>query len=1347
MELYADHYPIFQANQVLTNDHLNEVFTYLDQQSRHTRSHLVGIGIICGLDINLQANGILLGKGCAVTSEGYLIEQPSVLSLVSYRDYNLPDNPEYGVFKRLAAPQARPVIWELMLAGEPNTTPITPAFLTGKVVLLFLELKQQGLRNCSPNNCDDKGSEVTATIKPLLVTKIDADKLLTAAQTLGTGLATADIAATLSARLDLPDLALGRFDVPNSQPRMTEDIYTRFLSVFRTLRLVRSTAQALSAAYTAFKPLLQSAYATDPFVNFTNTYGFLETGPNTRDQVLHLQHYYGFFADIISAYDEFRWKGLDVICACSPSMELFPRHVMLGLVNPAESPTPRIYRNTFLPSPALHDREIETAEVLQLFTRLVEMTLRFAVPPALSVPANLIREKSGSNIDPQIRITPSRKSGLLATKAIPYYYDLKAPRPLYTLWDSKKSKRNRDNQNLGYRSDEFQPAAPEWIKNSLRFDLEPFNFFRIEGHIRKDYRVATRTLINLRKQHRLPFDIVALRTGSYDNSQEVQFDSQSAHFQDLSALYKTLQENLNSSLAETTREIYDLGGPEDELSTVKPLHPLLKKYAANYQYMSQTMGAWFERSLVQFLVLPYIEIDQDSFDQQAFAALKTQITGNFSNLSHQHRALAVVLWYILKLAELSSESLDRLAIFDFQNRYKDLLSVLRVAKSAMDGNNTSQTQILLYELCETALLNSRLESIQAVKEEYNIRSAKIAKQQYLDHFLDAHPGIEHRGGVPFGGTFILVYHDISVPEQVVSTNLLDKGFGVEALLERDILSRPKRENIEIGHAIVERPQAMKFERAVATTKFQNIMQVENFESPRSKNSAFEIRTKRLTDAFERVRNDSAASNNENVKSMMAEVRKAMVEAEAAPAVDMHPTGGIILSTMDDLPNGTIIADFFLPYRIAGDAPSIQFVLPTLLPSFSLKLGCPNQGGSTPVSVKAKGGLPPYEIAIDEGGFEPLVDNLSFQAGSHTFKLRDADGAEAPQQTIDVPQRMSLNAEWGMEDNGKFVARITISGGSRPYTANGTTLEGNLFVSNSVDSGGTVEVQIIDSNVCSIKQSFTQVSTAECTLPCAGIAVRRGFPFWLPEPDKDNPYDSIEVDQVTFTVDADKNVTSKIDLSDKIKFITRAVVGELSPNSIGKLGENWTNEVNKFLSEQPKLNSPDAKWLQLSYAPPKSGLTGDLTVEYFGCLSFKIVITVNVSRKLDKQALLFDYSPGGCSIGLKNTRAPNTFIPPFEGVTLNKCKADSGEEPFCVIVPELNLETIRSAGPGLSFSAKLSSPSDTLNYIWEAPAGTPPMGSGMSFTCSYAKPGEKTFFVTAIDKDGCRVTSTQTIGVG
>ena len=76
MQPTQDNYPVFEANQVLTNGHLNQVFKYLDEQERLTRANLIGIGIVCGLDIRLdQAAGatIHLSKGCGVTSQGYLI--------------------------------------------------------------------------------------------------------------------------------------------------------------------------------------------------------------------------------------------------------------------------------------------------------------------------------------------------------------------------------------------------------------------------------------------------------------------------------------------------------------------------------------------------------------------------------------------------------------------------------------------------------------------------------------------------------------------------------------------------------------------------------------------------------------------------------------------------------------------------------------------------------------------------------------------------------------------------------------------------------------------------------------------------------------------------------------------------------------------------------------------------------------------------------------------------------------------------------------------------------------------------------------------------------------------------
>ena len=45
MDITEDTYPVFEVNQVLTNAHLNDLFEYLDEQSRLTRANLIGIGL------------------------------------------------------------------------------------------------------------------------------------------------------------------------------------------------------------------------------------------------------------------------------------------------------------------------------------------------------------------------------------------------------------------------------------------------------------------------------------------------------------------------------------------------------------------------------------------------------------------------------------------------------------------------------------------------------------------------------------------------------------------------------------------------------------------------------------------------------------------------------------------------------------------------------------------------------------------------------------------------------------------------------------------------------------------------------------------------------------------------------------------------------------------------------------------------------------------------------------------------------------------------------------------------------------------------------------------------------
>ena len=58
-----------------------------------------------------------------------------------------------------------------------------------------------------------------------------------------------------------------------------------------------------------------------------------------------------------------------------------------------------------------------------------------------------------------------------------------------------KTARHRANQNLSYRADEYAPAPPPFVTDPLRFDLEPNNFLRIEGHLGKNVQSVLETLL------------------------------------------------------------------------------------------------------------------------------------------------------------------------------------------------------------------------------------------------------------------------------------------------------------------------------------------------------------------------------------------------------------------------------------------------------------------------------------------------------------------------------------------------------------------------------------------------------------------------------------------------------------------------------------------------------------------------------------------------------------------------------------------------------------------------------------------------------------------------------------
>lgn len=1030
MKPSQDSYPIFADNQVLTSAHLNKVFSYLEEQGRLTRANLIGIGIVCGLEVKLdQAAGeILLTRGGGVTSEGYCIVEPEDVALVSFMPYPLPAELPYSPFMN---GNAQFDLWELFPTAEQGATLLkdSPDFLKGKVVLLFLELKKESLRNCSLNDCDDRGAEVTVTLRRILIDRAALDMVIAKANQLP-NLGGADLAAALLAELNLPDLRLPRFDVPNTAPVTAQQVLAAFLVVFKSEQIVHQVGAALSAAYNAFKPLLKNKYPSDPFGGFISRFGFLDAVPATTTQVHFLPYYYDFFDDLLGAYCELRHQGLELLCACCPPEGLFPRHLMLGLLSPSEVTNPEIYRNAFISSPAVSGCEARTRDLLQLFDRLVEMVRAFTDQPPLP-PSKIFKILTRGGVP--VRITPSKLGDIpLSEKAIPYYYVEDGTAPLYQLWSPIKTRTNRANQNLSFRSDEYIPAAPAFVTNPLRYDLEPYNFLRIEGHIGKSYSKVLSFLLSLKTRFRLPIDIIALRTGAFDDNQPVDIGKEDCRFQDLETLYDTLRAELICFLCKEVLFFYALPfGLRETITTLtKPQLPLLIKCAPDFLVQPGTFGRFFEDWMAsQNGVIPEVDpkVIVDLLNAQGFSLS----TG--TNL--QKPGVTILVYLVLSIQKLADQLPDGLEQFDFtsfQKRYQDLITVAGALeqlwdKAAAQAEGTG-TLLKLEEIddrLEDILFRCRMEAFGALVEEYTRRIRQVREQLFLSSFLKHHPGIQHKGGVPMGGTFILVYH--TAPPQVTGSTRTEIGR-------------------EIG-----------LNRFVKGTVDKGV----------------------LFETIDRISAKEDLIVDPDLRFLISNLTGRSPSFGDRPR-PLGTADRIIDQAIEEIDDGTIIADFYLPYLCCSDCPPIQFVLPNLPPRFTLKVGCTSANHQAEVAITPEGGVAPYSVKIDNQDYRPLDGELVVNSGSHTISLRDAESVEAVPQTVSIPAPLTL-AEPSfdcMGEGNEYVAAFQIAGGTAPYTASRGTVSGSSYSSDVLPGDTDIEIVITDSVGCTAGAKFSH----SCRVP-------------------------------------------------------------------------------------------------------------------------------------------------------------------------------------------------------------------------------------------------------------------------
>ncbi|NOT50462.1 MAG: hypothetical protein HOP10_04200 [Chitinophagaceae bacterium] len=911
----VNQYPEFVADQLLTSDDLNNMFGFLEEQERLTRTSMIGIGIVCGLEVKTAVDGtsITITGGAGATSEGYLIKLETD-TYFEYKDFDAVKPRHYdGVFVnttveadgKMKHTQKFP-IWELFAKSETDAKKLDKTFLNDKVVLLFYEMLEQHAKNCDPTSCDDKGTDVFITVRRLLVTKDDAEKLLPKEKNVkpidpgglglpvltditslnpfhklsafsGLGFTSAAFEDILMSRLKLPDLIMRRYDVTATNLTTSNDVFERYQDIF-TKTFVDSTGSALSQLYFVYRSLLLDVSSGNPFGNFANKFAFLHNNTISGNRLLHFQYYYDLFSDLLQAYNEMRWLGVKLIAQCCPDSSLFPRHLLLGEAIPVADQQRSRFRHYFIPSPVLNNNNEMVLELKLLFRRLLLMVEKFETP----VPVVFNKD----NIDANIRITPSRLGDVkLSEKSLPFYYKVNdATGRLFLNWSYEKTRRDRGDQVLSYHAALYN-NSDDFVLNPLRYEIEPYNFFRIEGHVGKSYKTALSSVVNIRNRFRLPFDVVVLRASL--NNGEIDFSNTQCHFQDLDTVYNSLKAELTCLFCREMVYYYAIPPDNDNLATPKdniPAVPLLKACSPGFRYAIRTFGHEFEQ------IYPSIRNQEDINLNFVNPGLFVSFVAAQFNPYVFRRAL---LFYMEKIFEnmktfISQVDIDKLDFY--HNRLRSVADLLRkMLKNQLATVTDHARQVELedeIDHLDVLLFACTQKPFDELVKKYKERIAQLNNLRQLSKFVQKHPGIEHKAGVPKGGTFILVYHER--PREVT----IQPGAALDA-----------------GDVVAVNPG---FTTAIAVNPgFTDAIALNPAATPTISGSRLSF---------------------SNINKLVRDLRTAGLSTDKLSLIndDLIKIGnlkpGLFDTKVTEITDGTVIADFYLPYLCCSDCAPVHFII-------------------------------------------------------------------------------------------------------------------------------------------------------------------------------------------------------------------------------------------------------------------------------------------------------------------------------------------------------------------------------------------------------------------------------------
>lgn len=513
-------YPVFESGQLLTSSQLNDTRSYLDENLRVNRTLLNGVGVVSGLEVTYSPddNGqITISKGIGITTDGYLISVPELLTFNAFQDYSeSPGDPFMPVYSKWYHPVSNiPFDIKELKATSGEMINDLPA-LESHVVMLFLkEIIDEQSTFCVSTDTDSSGSIRRYELVPLLMKETDFE-LLTAY----------DNEAQVKRNNPVWVFRIKRFVAASADPLTDYASPTPISETYETLINEHKGAvgDRIITAYQAYKAFLGLNYneTSQTFEEYIDA-KLNSSTTLISDNVGMLQYVYAYLKDLNDACDEFAEAAYRSFKDTRPVNSItldsgykepdFPRHLALGRVLPKTSMPGMIYKQKsryyFTEQFRMEVKEEEILKAQLLFEKIVLMIKTFYIPSVgVSVP---------------VLITPSMDEDTsLSGRALPYYYDLTAVSwgsRLYAIWNPDAYLKNQSKSqvfcgtvqtaNGSVTNPVLGDLAPH-IAAPLDYNINTNNFYRIEGHIGRTITDAEDQLKTLRKEKNLDFNIVLL---------------------------------------------------------------------------------------------------------------------------------------------------------------------------------------------------------------------------------------------------------------------------------------------------------------------------------------------------------------------------------------------------------------------------------------------------------------------------------------------------------------------------------------------------------------------------------------------------------------------------------------------------------------------------------------------------------------------------------------------------------------------------------------------------------------------------------------------------------------------